>query len=127
METVGKAMYVSPIVYEAEGIADLDYWNKIYHLPICFIETVSSQQSCIGKINDTVFGVSCTIYSSEVAKIDEIGAQLEVGVVFGNRWGLTHGTPISPRKRSGLGWSCSPFSIDNVVKSKSIKGLTSLE
>ena len=67
-----KALYVSPLIYEIQGIPDLDYWNKIYHLPICFIENVSSEKSSISKINDSIYGISCTIYSDDLAKIEEI-------------------------------------------------------
>ena len=69
-EEVNKAMYIDPIIYEVKGIPDLNYWNRIYNIPICFIESVSSENSCVGKINETIFGLSCSIYSSDIKKIE---------------------------------------------------------
>ena len=91
-------------------------------MPICFIESVSSAQSAVQHINSSIFGITSTIYSSDRAKIQEIGQSLEVGVVYGNRWGFTPGTPYSPRKRSGKGYSFSINSFTNVTKSQSLKG-----
>jgi hypothetical protein len=34
-------------MFKVDGIATVEYWNKIYAMPICFIEAVSSNQSAI--------------------------------------------------------------------------------
>lgn len=62
-------MYVSPLIYKVDGIATIEYWNKIYSMPICFIETVTSNQSAVEQINSSIYGISSTIYSSDKAKI----------------------------------------------------------
>jgi acyl-CoA reductase-like NAD-dependent aldehyde dehydrogenase len=43
-----------------------------------------------------------------------------VGTVNVNRWGVSPGVAYSGRKRSGKGFSLSPLSFNNVVRSKSI-------
>lgn len=32
-----KSLYVSPIIYKVDGIPNIEYWNKIYPMPVCFI------------------------------------------------------------------------------------------
>jgi acyl-CoA reductase-like NAD-dependent aldehyde dehydrogenase len=91
-------------------------------MPICFIENVTSNQSAIEQINSSIFGISATLYSNDKNKIYEIGKDLEVGVVGGNRWGFAPGVPYSPRKRSGKGNSFSVDSFSNVTRSQSLKG-----
>lgn len=113
---------MNPIVYQVEGIPSIEYWNKIYAMPICFIEKVGSQQTAVEQINSSIYGISSTIFSSNKDKIHEIGSLLDVGVVYGNRWGFTPGVPYSPRKRSGKGHSFSALSYTNVTKSQSLKG-----
>jgi len=117
-------LYVSPIIYQVNGITNLEYWNKIYHIPICFIEGVYSSQSAIEKINSSIYGISSSIFTSDRSKIETIGDDLNVGVIYGNRWGFSPGVPYSPRKRSGKGFSFSSHSFTNVVKSKSLKGFS---
>jgi acyl-CoA reductase-like NAD-dependent aldehyde dehydrogenase len=73
-------------------------------------------------MNSSIYGISSTIYSGYKDKIYEIGKDLDVGVVNGNRWGFTPGVPYSPRKRSGKGHSFSVLSYTNVTKSQSLKG-----
>jgi acyl-CoA reductase-like NAD-dependent aldehyde dehydrogenase len=63
------------------------------------------------------------IYTNDKSKIYEIGEQLEVGVVYGNRWTFSPGVPYSPRKRSGKSESFSVHSFPNVVKLQSLKGI----
>ena len=36
-------MKISPIIVLVDGIPDIEYWEKIYPMPIVFIEAVSSQ------------------------------------------------------------------------------------
>lgn len=121
-----KSLYVSPLIYKVDGIPSIEFWNKIYSMPICFIETVTSNQSAIEQINSSIYGISSTIYSSDRALIEKIGSHLDVGVVYGNRWGFSPGTPYSPRKRSGKGFSFSASSFTNVTKSQSLKGFCDL-
>lgn len=117
---------MSPLIYSVNGIASIEYWNKIYPMPICFIESVSSQNSAIEQINSSIYGISSTIYTADKSNIENIGRPLDVGVVYGNRWGFYPGVPFSPRKRSGKGHSFSVHSYSNVVKSQSLKGYCEL-
>jgi acyl-CoA reductase-like NAD-dependent aldehyde dehydrogenase len=106
-----------------DGISKIPYWNRIYSLPVCFIEGVESNQSAIEGINSSLYGNTSVIYTNNKDKIYEIGEQLDVGVVYGNRWGFSPGIPYSPRKRSGKGHSFSIYSYPNVVKLQSLKGI----
>lgn len=89
-------------------------------MPICFLSVVDSPQSCVEKINSSIFGTTATLFSNSLERAEVLGEKLEVGTVNLNTWELEEGIPYSGRKRSGKGFSLSPLSFNNIVRSKSL-------
>lgn len=116
----GKSIRFSPVIYKVDGIPDIEYWTKIYPLPIVFIEGVSGIGSVAQKINESIYGNNACIFTENLEDIEKIGNELQVGTININRWGFTPGVPYAARKRSGKGFSFSRFTFDNILRSKSI-------
>lgn len=91
-------------------------------MPICFVAFVDSPYDCIEKINSSIFGTTASLFTSDnhYDAIEPIGKKLDVGTVNVNTWEVTDGITYSGRKRSGKGFSFSPMSFNNIVRTKSV-------
>lgn len=91
-------------------------------MPICFIVPVDSTGSCIEKINSSIYGITTSIFTKDksLEKIEEIASKIDVGTVNVNTWEVTDGITYSGRKRSGKGFSFSPLSFNNIVRTKAV-------
>ena len=53
--------------------------------PVIGIMSVSSDEEAIALMNDSPFGLTCSMWTQEIAAAERIGNQLETGTVFMNR------------------------------------------
>jgi len=91
--------------------------------PILPIMVVDSAEEAIKLANDSVFGLTTSIWSTDLNKARAMASQLETGIVFINDCLYTHARPELPwggLKKSGFGRSHSQFGLLDLVNMKHI-------
>ncbi|KAI8904053.1 Aldehyde/histidinol dehydrogenase [Gorgonomyces haynaldii] len=88
--------------------------------PVVGIVKVSSDQEAIRLMNDSQYGLTCSIWTKDLEKAVEIGDQIETGTVFLNRCDyLDPALAWVGVKDSGRGVSLSKYGFDAVTRPKS--------
>jgi acyl-CoA reductase-like NAD-dependent aldehyde dehydrogenase len=73
-------------------------------------------------INDSQYGLTASIFSKDIERVNKIASKLKVGTVYGNCWGNMDPTlPWSGRKNSGKGVTLSELGFHQVTFTKSFK------
>ena len=90
--------------------------------PIVGVERVSSDADAIEKINDSKYGLTASIFSSDREQAMTLGAQINVGTVYMNRCDvLDPYLPWTGNRDSGKGISLSKHGFRGVTKLKSVR------
>ncbi|MGF1764622.1 aldehyde dehydrogenase family protein [Aliivibrio kagoshimensis] len=95
--------------------------------PVVGVMRVNSDQEAIALMNDSPFGLTASVFSSDIDAATEIGEELHVGTFFINR--CDYQDPAlawSGTKNSGSGSSLSTFGYHNVTQTKSFNLKTHL-
>ena len=72
--------------------------------PCCHIAPFDSEEEVIGLANDTDYGLSTTIWTTNLARAHRVAARIEVGITWVNSWFLRDlRTPFGGSKQSGIG------------------------
>ncbi|MDT8854201.1 aldehyde dehydrogenase family protein [Paracoccaceae bacterium Fryx2] len=88
--------------------------------PVVGIMKVSGDDEAISLMNDSPYGLTCSIWTSDAAKAAEIGAQIETGTVFMNRCDyLDPALCWTGCKDTGRGGSLSVLGYYSVTRPKS--------
>lgn len=89
--------------------------------PVVGIMPVSSDQEAINLVNDSPYGLTASIWSTNRQRAQEIAGELRVGTVFVNRCDyLDPGCAWTGCKDSGLGITLSEFGFDAFTSIKSL-------
>lgn len=90
--------------------------------PIVGIQRVSSDEEAIQKINDSNYGLTAAVFTSDRERAMSIGAKLSAGTVFMNRCdALDPYLPWTGLRDSGKGVSLSKHGFRAVTKLKSVR------
>lgn len=96
--------------------------------PIVGVQRVSSDDEAIAKINDSTYGLTAAVFTSDRARAMRVGAQLSAGTVFMNRCdALDPYLPWSGHRDSGKGVSLSKHGFRAVTKLKAVCSLCLLD
>jgi acyl-CoA reductase-like NAD-dependent aldehyde dehydrogenase len=88
--------------------------------PVVGIMKVSSDEEAIRLMNDSEFGLTCSLWTADVERAAEIGSQLETGTVFMNRADyLDPGLCWTGCKNTGRGGALSVIGFQNLTHPKS--------
>ncbi len=72
--------------------------------PCCHICPFDEEDEVIDLANDTEYGLSTTIWTTNLSKAHRVAAQIEVGITWVNSWFLRDlRTPFGGSKQSGIG------------------------
>ena len=96
--------------------------------PVVGIMKVSSDEEAIALMNDSEFGLTCSIWTADAEKAAEIGRRIETGTVFMNRCDyLDPALCWTGCKNTGRGGGLSIIGYHNLTKPKSfhLKKMTS--
>ncbi len=96
--------------------------------PVVGIMKVSSDAEAIALMNDSEFGLTCSLWTSDAGRAANIGAELETGTVFMNRADyLDPGLCWTGCKNTGRGGALSVIGFQNLTRPKSyhLKKVTS--
>lgn len=117
-DTAGKGRFFQPTVI-ANCRQDLDLMQRESFGPVLAIQSVASDAEAVARINDSVYGLTGAVYTSDPARADLIGSQLRVGTVFMNRCDyLDPRLPWTGLKDSGKGVSLSRHGFRGLTRLK---------
>ncbi len=72
--------------------------------PCCHISPFDSEDEVVAKANDTDYGLSTTIWTTNLSRAHRVAASVEVGITWINSWFLRDlRTPFGGSKQSGIG------------------------
>ncbi len=88
--------------------------------PVVGIMKVSSDEEAIRLMNDSEFGLTCSLWTNDATRAAAIGAELETGTVFMNRADyLDPGLCWTGCKNTGRGGALSVIGFQNLTRPKS--------
>ncbi len=96
--------------------------------PVVGIMKVSSDEEAIALMNDSEFGLTCSLWTADATRAARIGRELETGTVFMNRADyLDPGLCWTGCKNTGRGGALSVLGFQNLTRPKSyhLKKVTS--
>ena len=94
--------------------------------PILAIQKVKSDEEALRAMNDTVYGLTASVWTNDVERAERFGRELRFGTVFMNR--CDHVDPRLPWSGVGLsgrGHSLSVLGFDQLTRPKALNFRTS--
>ncbi|CAH0518008.1 unnamed protein product [Peronospora belbahrii] len=118
-DAAGKGRFYSPtLLGNCNG--SMNTMKEESFGPIVSVECVSSDAEAIEKINDSIYGLTASIFSSDRGHAMALGSQISVGTVYMNRCDvLDPYLPWTGHRDSGKGISLSKHGFRGVTKLKS--------
>ena len=89
--------------------------------PCCHISPFDSEDEVINKANANDYGLSTTIWTTNLARAHRVAAQIEVGITWINSWFLRDlRTPFGGSKQSGIGREGGVHSLEFYTETRNI-------
>ncbi|CEQ42138.1 SPOSA6832_03926 [Sporobolomyces salmonicolor] len=112
--------YVAPQV-----LVDVDHRMRVMSEetfgPVMGVMKVKSDEEALSLINDSPYGLTCSVWTTDEAAFQRLVDDIDVGTVFMNRCDyLDPSLPWTGVKHSGRGVSLSRFGFDAVTRAKSL-------
>ena len=104
--------YVQPTIWT--GLADTArcVTEEIFG-PVCHIAPFDEEDEVIARVNDSVYGLACAVWTTNLSRAHRVSRQIHVGLVWVNTWYLRDlRTPFGGVKLSGLGREGGRYSLD---------------
>jgi len=115
-----KGYYVEPTVIENLSNSCRTNREEIFG-PIVTIAPFDSENEALKIANDTNYGLSATIFTTELEKAHRVAEKLDVGIVWINEWLIRDlRTPFGGVKDSGLGREGGWDALNFFTESKNI-------
>jgi aminomuconate-semialdehyde/2-hydroxymuconate-6-semialdehyde dehydrogenase len=102
-ETLKSGSWVQPTIWT--GLADdaSAVTEEIFG-PCCHVRPFDSEEEAINIANDTEYGLSTSIFTTNLARAHRVAALVDVGITWVNSWFLRDlRTPFGGSKQSGIG------------------------
>lgn len=81
--------------------------------PCCHIAPFDDEQEVLRRVNDSDYGLDCSVWTSNISRAHRFARKLHVGIVWVNTWySRDLRTPFGGSKRSGLGREGGVFSLN---------------
>ena len=116
----GKGYYLEPTVITG---LDLDHpisREEVFG-PVVSLYPFSSEDEVVDAVNDTQYGLSATIWTSDLDRAHRVARRLHTGLVWINCWFVRDlRVPFGGQKRSGVGREGGRQSLDFFSEWKSV-------
>jgi acyl-CoA reductase-like NAD-dependent aldehyde dehydrogenase len=87
--------------------------------PVLAVIRAESTEAAIRIANDTEYGLSAGVWSTDNQRALEVAGQLEAGTVWVNDWHMVNAAyPFGGYKQSGLGRELGPHALDEYTEEK---------
>ena len=95
--------------------------------PVVGIQKVSSDEEAVSLMNDSEYGLTASVFSSDIETATQLGEQVDTGTFFVNRCDyLDPALAWTGVKNSGCGCTLSHLGFDHLTRPKSFHIKTSL-
>lgn len=89
--------------------------------PCCHVAPFDSEDEVIRLANDTRYGLSASVYTTNLARAHRVSAQLEAGIVWVDSWFLRDlRTAFGGAKQSGIGREGGVHSLEFYTELKNV-------
>ncbi|GAA3712865.1 NAD-dependent succinate-semialdehyde dehydrogenase [Gordonia hankookensis] len=114
----GDGAFMRPAVLT--GITpDMDAYAEEIFGPVAMVYRVQSADDAVALANDVAFGLSGSVWSTDIARAAEVADRLDVGMAYINEHGTTlPGLPFGGVKRSGYGRELGRWGMGEFVNTK---------
>jgi len=90
--------------------------------PVAMVYKVANEEEAVRLANDTQYGLSASVYSTDEARAQRVGEQIQTGMVFVNQPpGTSAELPFGGVKRSGVGRELGPYGMAEFVNKRLVK------
>ncbi|WP_298251269.1 NAD-dependent succinate-semialdehyde dehydrogenase [uncultured Arthrobacter sp.] len=114
----GDGAFMQPAVLS--GVTkDMDAYSEEIFGPVAVVYGVDSPEEAVALANDVDFGLSGSVWSTDIARAQEVADQLDVGMAYVNEHGTTlPGLPFGGVKRSGFGRELGRWGMGEFVNTR---------
>ncbi|MGA9872686.1 MAG: NAD-dependent succinate-semialdehyde dehydrogenase [Rhodococcus sp. (in: high G+C Gram-positive bacteria)] len=117
----GPGAYVQPTLL-TDFTPDMRAYSEELFGPAGVVYKVADAEEAIALANESVFGLSGSVWSTDLDNARTVAEQLDVGMAFVNEHGTTlPGLPFGGVKRSGVGRELGPWGMDEFVNKKLVR------
>ncbi|SNS96215.1 NAD-dependent succinate-semialdehyde dehydrogenase [Rhodococcoides kyotonense] len=117
----GPGAYVEPTLL-SDVTPDMRAYEEELFGPAGVVYKVKNAEEAVTLANSSPFGLSGSVWSSDLDNARTVAEQLEVGMAFVNEHGTTlPGLPFGGVKRSGVGRELGPWGMDEFVNKKLVR------
>ena len=120
-EGVNKGYYVRPTVF-ADVTPDMTIYREEIFGPVLAISSFGSEEEAISMANDTVYGLTNYIQTSDDEKRLRVARAVRSGMVETNGVARQNGSPFGGYKQSGNGREGGLWGIEEFCEVKAISG-----
>ena len=115
-----EGFYIEPTVF-ADVTDDMTIAREEIFGPVMSVLDFNTEEEVIGRANDTQFGLSAGVFTSDLTRGHRVIAQLEAGSCWINTYNLAPvEAPFGGSKASGVGRENSKDAINNYSQLKSV-------
>lgn len=117
----GPGAYVEPTLL-AEVTPEMRAYSEELFGPAAVVYKVKSAEEAVELANSSAYGLSGSVWSTDLDAARSVAADLDVGMAFVNEHGTTlPGLPFGGVKLSGVGRELGPWGMDEFVNKKLIR------
>ncbi|ORI27660.1 NAD-dependent succinate-semialdehyde dehydrogenase [Rhodococcus sp. 1168] len=117
----GPGAYVEPTLL-TDVTPDMRAYSEELFGPAGVIYKVKDAEEAIELANSSAYGLSGSVWSTDLDNARTVANQLDVGMAFVNEHGTTlPGLPFGGVKRSGVGRELGPWGMDEFVNKKLVR------
>ena len=112
--------WVQPTIWTGLGDGAAVMREEIFG-PCCHVSPFDSEAEVVARANDTPYGLSSSIWTSDLARAHRVAAAVEAGIVWVNSWFLRDlRTAFGGAKESGIGREGGVHSLEFYTELKNI-------
>lgn len=120
-ENLNRGYYCRPTVF-ADVTPDMEIYKQEIFGPVLSIMPFDDEAHAIELTNDTPYGLTNYIQTSDVEKRRRVARRVRSGMVETNGSGFAQGSPFGGYKQSGNGREGGAFGLEEFVEVKAVSG-----
>ncbi|WP_445115530.1 2-hydroxymuconic semialdehyde dehydrogenase [Acinetobacter sp. WZC-1] len=108
-----KAAFVQPTIWTGLPDHARCVTEEVFG-PVCHIAPFDTEEEVLVRVNDSKYGLACSIWTENVSRVHRLTPQIHTGIVWVNTWySRDLRTPFGGTRLSGLGREGGQYSIDS--------------
>ena len=113
-----RGFWVEPTIF-TDVRNDMTIAREEIFGPVLSVIRAESTEAAVRIANDTEYGLSSGVWSTDIQRALEVAGQLEAGTVWINDWHMVNAAyPFGGYKQSGLGRELGPHALDEYTEEK---------